>query len=492
MPDVLAIYWDKKRLRVVEASIGTVVKVTQSFGVDVPDPPTGHWLRDELRRKSVSARQAVVCLPREEAILRQLELPDAPDDELPALVQFQASTRSTTPLDQLVLDYLPIPKRPGSIQRDVLLATVPRTSVDPIRQALSDAGLDLMSVSISSFSLAELMLRAEDRAHGSKSRLVVMADANRLEIVLLGDSQPLVAHQVRPPLDDQGRPMIAKAAADISRVLVPAQPWLANSPIERVWILADEPEWEGLDKAVRERWNCPVDRFNAQIATRIQDLDLSKFTESITQFAPALGLALGCTQPRSPVFDLLHPRQPRPKRDPRKLQIAVGAAAALLLATLVTSAYQLSMSSLDRQISDARAEFASADGKYKLGEPVRKAVAQIEIWKKRDINQLQQLTELYDYMGGTERLYIADYSFGPATGDALGKVSASGNAREREESEFFEQQLVDSRRFRLKPREVTQTSYDSEYESAFQIDAEILPPGKSDQTTAGVEPAKNK
>ena len=90
MPDVLAIHWDKKRLRVVEASIGASVRIVQSFAVEVPELPKSTWLRDALRRQGTTARQVIVCLPRDEAILRQLELPDAPDDELPSLVYFQA------------------------------------------------------------------------------------------------------------------------------------------------------------------------------------------------------------------------------------------------------------------------------------------------------------------------------------------------------------------------------------------------------------------
>src|SRR5882757_6087674 len=142
MPDILAIHWDKRRLRVVEASIGSTVRVNQSFTLDIPETLKSTWLRDALRQKGTTARQAIVCLAREEAILRQLELPDAPDDELPSLVYFQASTRSTTPLDQLVVDYLPLPRRAGSVQRDVLLATAPKSTVDPIRAALGDAGVE--------------------------------------------------------------------------------------------------------------------------------------------------------------------------------------------------------------------------------------------------------------------------------------------------------------------------------------------------------------
>ncbi len=480
MPDVLAIHWDKRRLRVAEASIGSTVRVVQSFVVDIPDPPTAGWLREALRRNGVVARQTIVCLPREDAILRQLELPDAPDDELPALVHFQASTRSTTPLDQLLLDYVPIPKRTGSLQRDVLLATVPRTSVDPVRAVLSDAGLELISLTLSSFALAELVLRAEHALGqpATHSRLVILADSNRLEVVLLGRNQPLVAHLVRPPLDDQGRPIVAKAAADISRVLVPAQPWLADSPIERIWVLGELDEWSELDQALRDRWNCPVERFNSQIAQKIRDLELAKFGQSIAQFAPTLGLVLGRLQPQSPVFDLLHPRQPRPKLDPRKLQLAVGSAAALLVIAFVTFIYQWSMSSLDRRISLARATLQELTEKTTNGEPVRKAATLIEEWKTHDVDQLKHMAELDELMQGTARLYISDYNFGPASVEAIAKLHATGNARERIDWQQLEQRLVDTRRYHVKPVNLTQMSRDPDYPSRFELDAELVSPGK--------------
>lgn len=494
MPDVLAIHWDKRRLRIVEASVGATVRVVQSFVVDIPELAKSGWLREALRKKGTTARQAIVCLPREDAILRQLELPDAPDDELPSLVYFQASTRSTTPLEQLAVDYLPLPRRAGSIQRDVLLGTVPRSSVDPIRAVLVEAGLELISLSISSFALAELVLRGEHALGQSnaQSRLVVLADSGRLEVVLLGKNEPLVAHLVRPPLDDQGQPVIAKAAADISRVLVPAQPWLVNSPIERIWVLGDAPEWDGLDQALRDRWNCPVERFDSQISARIGDLDLTKFQDSIVQFAPALGLTLGRVQRRSPVFDLLHPRQPRPKQDPRKLQLAAGSAAALLIIAAFTSYYQLSLSSLEARIKVAQDEANTLSGRLKVDEPKRKAATLIEEWKTHDIEQLKQFVELHAIMQGTERLYVSDYDFGQTTGDAIAKLHATGNARERADWQQLAQRLVDARTYRVKPRELTQQSRDPDYPNRFELDTDLVPPGKPTATVATASPTATK
>lgn len=481
MPDVLAIHWDKRRLRVVEVSIGSVVRVVQNFTVEVSDPPPVGWLREALRRNGTTARQAVVCLAREEAILRQLELPNAPDDELPALVQFQASTRSTTPLDQLLLDFLPLPSRPGSPQRDVLLATAPRSSIDPIRAILNESGIELVALTISSFALAEFVLRAEASQHQNSkmSRLAVLADGSRLEVVLLGQQEPLVAHLVRPPLTEDGRPIVAKAAADISRILVPAQPWLSESPIDRIWLLSDGSEWNGLDQALQSRWNCPVEHVDSAAKLKIRDLELTKFTGSIVPFIPALGLALSRTQPRSPTLDLLHPRQPRPKRDPRKLQLTVGLAAALVLVALVTSFFQLSMASLDSRISSATSELSVLTGNSNRGAPDRTAASLIEKWRSHDVNQLQQFGELFELMQGTKRSYLSEYNFGPTAGEGIAKFHATGNSKERVDWQQLAQRLADAQRYRVKSsRESTQQSRDSEYPNRFELDIDIVQLGK--------------
>ena len=498
MPDVLAIHWERRRLRVIEASIGSSVRVLQGFTIDVPEAPSASWLRDALRKQGVTAKQTIVALPREDAILRQLELPNAPDDELPSLVYFQASTRSTTPLEQLLLDFLPMPQRGGTELKDVLLASVARSALEPIRAALTDAGLDLVALTLSSFALAEFALRLEATQNHAASRrsLVVLADGHRLEVVLVGQQQPLAAHMVRAPLDDNGRPIIAKAAADVSRVLVPAQAWLTDSSIERICIVGDSPEWQAFPRseALGERWSCSVERFDANSKTTISDLDATRLNSSPASFATALGLVLSRLHPRAPSFDLLHPRQPKPKRDPRKLQLAVGSAAALLVIALGTSIVQLSMMSLETQIEAARKAERDRTAELKKGEPTLAAAKAITEWTKHDINQIRQLSELNELMQGTSRLYVSDYNFSQfsSSGDAMAKLLASGNARDRQDAQLVRQRFVDSQHFRVKPRESNQQSRDPDYSVRFELDTELLSPGKAPAAAAGSTSPKTK
>ncbi len=496
MPDVLAIHWERKRLTVIEASVGGALRVAQGFVIDVPEVAGPGWLREVLRKHGVTAKQALVSLPREDAILRQLELPDAPDDELPQLVQFQASTRSTTPLDQLVLDYLTLPRRVGSPQKDVMLASVPRTVVDPIRTTLAEANIELTSLTLGFFALAELVVRGEValRQPENQRSLLVLHDTGRLGVILLGERQALATHLVRPQLDEQGRPLIAKAAADISRVLVPAQPWLNDGRIDRVWLLGRGDEWQGLETALQNSWNCPVERFDPHIASLLSGVDSSKLADPV-QYAQSLGLALSHCDRQTPAFDLLHPHQPKPQRDPRKLQLAVGSAAALLVLALGAGVIQMTLSNLNQRIEDARKKETDNRLMLSAGKPALDAAKMIEDWTSRDVNQLRQIADLDAFMQGTERLYVSDYNFGVTSGEALAKLNAKGNARDRIDWQQLAQRLVDAKSYRVKPVELTQSNRDPDYVNRFELVADLVPlpkPAASSKPVAGPPATKDK
>src|SRR5579872_2073985 len=119
MADYLALDWDDQRLVGVAAHMASKsvqVRAVLDFKWAQSEIPSeqpaaaGKRLREELDRVSASNGPVMVSLPREEAIVRLLELPECSDDELPELVRFQAVTRSAVPLEKLLLDYLRCPR----------------------------------------------------------------------------------------------------------------------------------------------------------------------------------------------------------------------------------------------------------------------------------------------------------------------------------------------------------------------------------------------
>ncbi|HXY37785.1 MAG TPA: hypothetical protein VEI07_26400, partial [Planctomycetaceae bacterium] len=92
MPEYLALDWDDQRLVGVAAQVASkhvdvraVLDFTWAEGEIPSEQPeaAGKRLRTELDQASVPNWPVIVSLPREDAVVRLLELPDCTDDELP-------------------------------------------------------------------------------------------------------------------------------------------------------------------------------------------------------------------------------------------------------------------------------------------------------------------------------------------------------------------------------------------------------------------------
>ena len=478
MADLLALSWDRHRLTGIELTPAAGPRILNAFSVDWPEqPPTATWLRETLRRSGVNAKQVTLALPREDAVLRLLELPAVSDDELPTLVRFQAAARSAQSLDQLLLDYLPLPLRSGVAQKEVWLATALQTTIDPIRKLLLEAGLDLVQLTLSSLCLTELIARGEARQSmdGAGASLVVLRDKARMELAVVSQRQLIAAHAVKwSSVNDI--PPVAKMLAEVSRVLVQVQAWLPEGTLQRAWVIGDDTDVGDLPAAVGQRWKCPVQRFDPWRDSGLV-LGSVKADGPSSAFAIAAGLALIQGGSLCPKLDLLHPRQPPPKRDPRKPLYAAAAAAGLLVTALGTGIIQQSLASYDTQIDDARIKESKLKQQLKEGEPVFIAAKALEDWQARSTDQLRQIAELHDVMKGTEKLVIADYKFDPNIGDVIAKISAVGHARTRFDAEQAFQRLAEVPKFRngIRPKPITQTSRDPDYASRFELDMDLVP-----------------
>jgi Tfp pilus assembly PilM family ATPase len=477
MADILALSWDRRRLSGLEISPSSAgPRVLNGFSVDWPEQtPTATWLRETLRRHGISARHVALALPREDAVLRLLELPVVSEEEMPTLVRFQASARSAQSLDQLLLDYLPLPLREHVSQVDVWLATTTLTTIAPIRALLTEAGLDLTQLTISSLCLTELIARGEAKQSldPANASLIVLRDGARMELAVISQRQLIAAHAVKWSSEHE-IPPVAKMLAEVSRLLVQVQAWLPEGTLQRAWVIGEDADVGDLPQAIGQRWKCPVQRFDPWQDSSIS-LGTTKLEGPASQFAIAAGLALIQAGHLTPKLDLLHPRQPPPKRDPRKPIIAAASAAALLVTALGTAVFQQSLASYDRKIEDLRSKETDLKNELDRGKQILETAKTIKTWQSRSVNQLDQMTELHQLMSGTDRLIIGDYHYNNSTGNIIGKLHTTGMARDRDDTERFTSTLADQAKFKVYTRSPTGLSHDHDYPSRLEVDAEVVP-----------------
>src|SRR5438128_715269 len=94
---ILAIDWDARSIRMVLVRIRRDgMEVVKAASMPVPADVAvddaaamGKFLRRCLDQTGIGGKSAAVGIPREKVVLNTLSVPPTPDDDLPALVQFQ-------------------------------------------------------------------------------------------------------------------------------------------------------------------------------------------------------------------------------------------------------------------------------------------------------------------------------------------------------------------------------------------------------------------
>lgn len=481
MADLLALDWEKRQLCGIDAQVSKGrVRARRCFvlswpeGLNVAADPqqAGQWLREELQRLGCADRTVMVSLPRESAVVRQLELPAAPDDELPDLVRLQAETKLSSSLDRLLLDFLPVPYAAASPTRNVLLVTIPREMSSRIQKVIEAAGLEPASIGLSPCGAAELVAGAEARRgdDASETSLIVARYGRRVEISLMRARRLLFTHssQLAGESEQEDNQLVM---AEVSRSFVALERLMAVSKPERTWVLGSEVENDALCRLLTERLGGET-----AVLDPLVDMGLSAeaMAESVsrTSFAGPAGLLLSAAGATVEHIDFLNPRKSVPKADRRTLRISL-AAAAVLIALVGYGAQRWRLSSLDARISDLRAENQELDEELTSRQPLLESAATVGEWARRDVDWLDRLRELNRLFPGTDRIYFTEFTFMDGSDKAsAGRIRASGFAANRTEIARLKQRLAENN-YIVRPTEDRRNEKDARYPYQCELDFEL-------------------
>lgn len=470
MSDYVVIEWRRDALRLLAAEIAdSHVRLQSSVilpwgrGVDSAKDPqgTGDWLRSELDRLRLADHRAVVLLPHGDVALRMLALPDASDEALPDLVRYQTSARSTVPVDQLVLDYLPLSRPIAEGGRSVLSAMVPSKLVQYIQQCAKVAGLELCSIGSSAIAICETIAQVQ-RHRGEVDdlpHLVVVAADDRLELSLLCGRDVLFSHVVRG------------GVAEVQRVLMSHDVELGSEGVAHIWLVRSEDAAPDLSTDLAERLACEVTTLDPFVELPYGEFP-GESPAQAAEFAASLGAVLGVRAPVVPQFDFLNPRGHVRKPDRTKLYAGLAIAAAIAIATLFYVGTRMHLASLKDQITKRERAEKKLDAILKQGQPTLELNAQLDAWERQRSDWLGEMVRVGDAMPGTDRLYLSRWRFDTAAGDIATTLQASGVARARQDVESLNDQLASQAGLRIRPKPIGENQGDEEYSFDFQLDAE--------------------
>lgn len=479
MSDFLAIDLEPHRICGVEADVDRgSVKLQKSFSLATPDSVSvddpqglGEWLKSELRKHRTSAGQVCISLPREDVIVRHLEVPDVSDDELPELVRYQSAAKSSIPLDQLTLDFLPLPRRPDSTVRDVLVSTVHQDRIKRLRVIALAAGLELQSVGVSSISTAALVALEEQRIDHSPGEVAVAIaqHGERIEISILGEGHLHFTHSTQVSVGDGP---LTPILAEISRSLVALQKRLPDSRVVRCWMVGSPDENARLGDAVKERFHCEIKHLDPYRAQGVV-LNCKPVNEPHGAFGGPIGQLVSRSLEVSCAVDFLNPRRPAEKKDYSQIRRIAAVAAVVLFFASMFGYRTYAVADLKEKVKQA---VDDEKGQKELLEELKPQVEVAESvgeWASGRVNWLREADTLAQAFDGTERHYLTKLQFGEGTRKERGTVTASGHAKERFDIEGLNAELMQRSDLEVNAKPIKKSGRDGDYPQQFDLDLKL-------------------
>ena len=140
----------------------------------------------EVKGISLDTKWAIVSLPEEKAFLQVVQLPKMKPDQIENAVRFESENYIPYSLDTVYLDSQIIAPLKGSLDHmDVLLASLPRLTVDAYLAAIQKAGVLPLAFEIESLSIARSIIPNEVTA---TPQLIIDLGATRTSFIIFAGS----------------------------------------------------------------------------------------------------------------------------------------------------------------------------------------------------------------------------------------------------------------------------------------------------------------
>jgi type IV pilus assembly protein PilM len=374
---VTAIDVDGQTLCVVQAvHRGGQTSVTRlgTIQLEVPVDPgrsepqvMGETIARALKQLHVKPSAVVMGIPRALVVLRTLSVP-ATDDirEMASMVHFQVAKDLPFKLEDAVVDFkvqeesapAPAPESKDKAESpegtghapkvEVMVAAVKREVVERYRQALSAAGLNLLSLGLRSYANARCIEACQIASPEEAVALVSLRPDEVIIDVILGRSllfSRVAAVKIHSaPADgaaslEGGVPakpakqsgFVDAVVIEVVRTLHSYSGMERQSRVTKVAVAGDTGEESDVVAALGKRVSVPCVSLNPA-----HTLGLKTGDEKLSGATAAMGLGLGLNDPEGLPFDFLKPKRPAVRRDWRRIKMFAGAALAVfVLVTLL-------------------------------------------------------------------------------------------------------------------------------------------------------------
>ncbi len=355
----VAVDWDARDVRVVSfraraegIDLLKAVSVPIPANVSVSDAESlGAFLRQVLRQAKISAKQALLTVPRDRVVLNPLSFPPTPAEELAAMVRFQVAKELPFAADRATIDFIVNGAFDAKAPCELLVAAVRNEEIAYYRDVGREAGLsvqdiglrphgNLVAISASGSEVSSGTLLIVEVGPGlteidvvrdgvlafSRAASVSLADlwAGRQDRV---EDSRIVSTAVREhPRDDATKRAVDAVLMEVTRSY---EAYRATDPslrVERVIVAGASGIEAELAESLSSRFGVRGELYAPGQALSLTE----KRSRELRGFSAVLGLAMGHGGHGLAHFDFLHPKRPSSKRSRRMKKAPVAAAAAVL------------------------------------------------------------------------------------------------------------------------------------------------------------------
>ena len=115
----------------------------------------------KVKGEKIKTKYLIASLPEKKAFLQVIEMPKMQEEELKTSVPFEAENYIPLPIEKVYLDFQVIPSSNGADRLNVLIAALPRETVDSYVSCFKRAGLIPMALEVESQSIARAVVKNE-------------------------------------------------------------------------------------------------------------------------------------------------------------------------------------------------------------------------------------------------------------------------------------------------------------------------------------------
>ena len=246
MPHVVAFEVENEHLLVAVARTSQRrMVVERAFDISLTeedsDEEIGDRLRGWLASHSIHRADAIAVVSRSSAEIRELEVPPAPDDELPDLVRFKARSDFGSLNDAWSLDFVPFSNDPGQ-PRQVLAAAISPELLKQITVIAEAAGVKLKHIVFRPYATVDLL---HAKLADGRCRIIVDETGDQTDISLTDGNKLVATRTVLIPLNDSSEARAMKLLREARRTITSMSKRLDGKSISEILICgehADEVE----------------------------------------------------------------------------------------------------------------------------------------------------------------------------------------------------------------------------------------------------------